>query len=130
MTLQVVVVGAGAAGCAAALMAARRGLSVLLIDEHPQAPAAMSLDAPYFYGARLPAVLSDASAMADRVLGANQPLLDCLEAGVDVLTGTVAWGNFVPGANLRYDPARKLGLADSERSWFPPVPSISTSRVW
>jgi thioredoxin reductase len=115
---QVIVVGGGVAGCTAALEAARRGGHVMLVDEHPQTPAQMSLDAPYFYGVRLPSVLSDSSAIADRVLGANSLLLECLDAGVNVLTNTIAWANFVPGRNLTYSRERRLGLADAERSWL------------
>ena len=115
---RVIVVGGGVGGCVAALEASKRGLSVTLVDEHPQNLAQMSLDAPYFYGSRLSSVLSDTSAIADRVLGASPLLLDCLDAGVEILTSTIAWGNFVPGPNLTYSGERRLGLADSERSWL------------
>lgn len=115
---QVVVVGAGVAGCTAALEAARRGLTVTLIDEHPQNTTAMSLDAPYFYGARLAPVLSDEGTIADRVLGSNDLLMDCLEAGVEVLTNTCVWGLFVPGANNEHMECSQVGLADAEKSWM------------
>jgi NADPH-dependent 2,4-dienoyl-CoA reductase/sulfur reductase-like enzyme len=115
---QVVVVGGGPAGCAAALEAARLGLQVTLVDEHPQPLSAMSLDAPYFYGTRLVAELSDASAIAERVLSANEALMECLEAGVDVLTGTCVWGLFVPGENLEHLGGQQVGLADETRSWM------------
>ncbi|WP_449433313.1 FAD-dependent oxidoreductase [Pseudomonas putida] len=115
---QVVVVGAGVAGCTAALEAARNGLQVTLVDEHPQNTAIMSLDAPYFYGARLSSVLSDEGTVADRVLGSNDLLMDCLEAGVDVLTGTCAWGVFVPGQNTQSLGGAQVGLADGEKSWM------------
>lgn len=115
---QVVVVGAGVAGCTAALEAARRGLTVTLIDEHPQNTAAMSLDAPYFYGARLPSVLSDEGEIADRVLGSNDLLMECLEAGVEVLTNTCVWGLFVSGANNEHLECNQVGLADAEKSWM------------
>jgi NADPH-dependent 2,4-dienoyl-CoA reductase/sulfur reductase-like enzyme len=120
MRRKVVIVGAGPAGCAAALAAAELGLEVTLVDEHPQAPAAMSLDAPYFYGARLPAVLSNEAEIADRVLGANEALMECLEAGVDVLVGTSVWGVFRPGPNSRHLAGSEIGLADRERSWMLP----------
>ncbi len=118
MAGQLVVIGAGSAGCAAALEAARLGLKVTLIDEHPQSLQAISLDAPYFYGARLPAILEDSAAISERVLGANEPLLECLEAGVEILTGTCSWGSFRPGANSTRLAPPQLGLADSERSWM------------
>lgn len=112
----VIVVGAGAAGCAAALEAANAGLQVTLIDEHPQEVSAMSLDAPYFYGARLPSVLSDQGLIAERVLGSNEPLMACLEAGVDVVTGTAVWGSFRPGKNNTHQMTNQIGVADAQRS--------------
>ncbi|AJY44001.1 FAD-dependent oxidoreductase [Burkholderia humptydooensis] len=112
------VVGGGPAGCAAALEGANLGFRVTLIDEHPQDVSAMSLDAPYFYGARLPSVLSDQGLVADRVLGSNEPLMECLEAGVDVLTGTAVWSNFQPGANNIHLQVNQVGVADTERSWM------------
>ena len=115
---ELVVVGAGAAGCSAALEAARLGLRVRLIDEHPQSLQIIRLDTPYFYGARLPAILEDRAAISERVLGANVLLRECLEAGVEILTGTCSWGSFRPGANSTHLPAPQLGLADAERSWM------------
>lgn len=114
----ILVVGGGPAGCAAALEGANLGFRVTLIDEHPQDISAMSLDAPYFYGARLPSVLSDQALVADRVLGSNEPLMECLEAGVDVLTGTCVWANFQPGANNVHLQVKQVGVADTERSWM------------
>ncbi len=115
---QLVVVGGGVAGCSAALEAARLGLKVTLIDEHPQSLQAMSLDSPYFYGARLAAILDDASVISERVLGANDLLLECLDAGVEILTGACCWGNFVPGPNNVHLKNPQLGVADGERSWL------------
>jgi thioredoxin reductase len=115
---QVVVIGAGVAGCTAAVEAARRGLTVTLIDEHPQNTAAMSLDAPYFYGARLAPVLSDEGTIADRVLGSNDLLMECLDAGVEVMTNTCVWGLFVSGANNEHLECNQVGLADAEKSWM------------
>ncbi len=116
MAEQLLVVGAGVAGCSAALEAAKLGLRVTLIDEHPQSLQAMSLDAPYFYGARLPAILDDAAAISERVLGANALLMECLEAGVEILTGTCGWGSFRAGPNNRHLAAPQLGIADAEGS--------------
>jgi D-hydroxyproline dehydrogenase subunit alpha len=115
---QLVVVGGGVAGCSAALEAVKLGLKVTLIDEHPQSLQAMSLDAPYFYGARLAAVLDDASVTSERVLGANDLLLECLDAGAEILTGTCCWGSFVPGPNNTNLGKAQLGVADGERSWL------------
>ena len=113
-----VVVGGGVAGCSAALEAARLGLTVTLIDEHPQNLQAMSVDAPFFYGARLAAVLDDESVVSERVLGSNDLLLECLEAGVEILTSTCCWGNFIPGPNNVNLKSAQLGVADAQRSWL------------
>ena len=118
MAAKLVVIGSGSSGCACAIEAAGLGLDVTLVDEHPQAVTAMSFDAPYFYGSRLPAQLSDESAVADSVLGSNEPLMDALEAGVDVLTGTCAWGVFSPDFGDPATRGRQVGLADAERSWI------------
>jgi len=118
MAQQLVVIGAGAAGCAAALEAAKLGLKVSLVDEHPQSLQAMRLDAPYFYGARLPAILEDTAAISARVLGANGLLQECREAGVEILTGTCSWGSFRPCANSTHLTGPQLGFADAERSWM------------
>jgi thioredoxin reductase len=116
MSEQLLIVGAGLAGCSAAIEAAKLGLRVTLIDEHPQSLQAMSLDAPYFYGARLPAVLDDAATISERVLGANELLMECVEAGVEVLPGTCVWGSFRAGPNSTNLPVPQLGIADAEGS--------------
>ena len=48
----VVVVGAGPAGCEAAISAARGGESVLLVDENPISPGLFGLDTPLYWGGR------------------------------------------------------------------------------
>jgi thioredoxin reductase len=120
----VLVIGGGIAGCSAALEAQRLGLAVTLVDEHPQSVATMSLDTPYFYGSRLAPVLSDTSAIAERVLGSSTLLMDCLEAGVEVLTQTCAWGSYRPGPNSRSVELPRVGLADAERSWIATYDSL------
>ena len=117
MASSLVVIGAGPAGCSAALEAAKLGLKVTLVDEHPQSLQTMSLDAPYFYGARLPETLKDTAAISERMPGANALLLECREAGVEILTATCSWGSFRPGENSTHSSGPELGLANAERSW-------------
>jgi len=45
---QLLVIGAGAAGTAAAIEAAKLGAGVVLIDENPVDPGLMGLDTPLF----------------------------------------------------------------------------------
>lgn len=106
-----VVVGASTLGCRFALEARKAGLDVVLVDEHPQSVEQMALDAPYFYGARLPASVDDKLAMMDNVLGANDLLMECLEADVDVRLGTVAWGVFQNRPNALHNGAPRIALA-------------------
>jgi thioredoxin reductase len=114
----VAVVGVGAAGCAAALDAARGGANVLLVDENPVPPALIGLDVPLRYGGRATAAVQSASRMVERMV-ASQPLLaEAFDAGVDVRLGTCVWGAWVPGPASRALPCPLLGLADEERSWL------------
>ena len=114
MPLRVTVIGASDAGCALALKAQAAGHQVTLVDEHPQTMAQMSFDAPWFYGAALPAALMNANAIAQVVLEANPGIFACSEAGIDVRVGTIAWGAFQNGPNSRHIGAPKVGLVDAE----------------
>jgi D-hydroxyproline dehydrogenase subunit alpha len=115
---QVVVVGAGVAGTAAALEAVRLGLGVTLVDEHPIDLPTMAMDTPYFFGPRLVPTLADRALMRERVMGSSEPLQRAREAGVSVLLGTCVWGSFTPDENSRHLTTRSLGLADGTRSWL------------
>lgn len=107
------VVGASALGTDFALAAREAGNRVTLLDEHPQSLKQMSFDAPWFYGAALPAALTNENAIAQAVTEADPALFACLEAGVDLRLGTVVWGAFQNGPNSRHIGAPKLGLASA-----------------
>lgn len=112
------VLGGGAAGIAAAVDAARSGLRVMLIDEHPVASALIGLDVPFMFGERLDPAVQNKARMTERVVEARPELEQALEAGVDVRLGVYAWSGFVAGATSRALPHPLLGLADEERSWL------------
>ncbi len=112
------VLGAGAAGLAAAVEAARCGLRVVLIDEHPVASALIGLDVPFLFGERLDLAVQNKARMTERVVAARPELEEAFEVGVDVRLGVYAWGGFVTGATSRALPHPLLGLADEERSWL------------
>jgi thioredoxin reductase len=114
----VVVVGAGSAGTAAAIDAARAARSVLLIDENPVPPAMMGTDVPLFYGGRMTAAAANAGRMIEVIFAANPLLEAAFDAGVEVLLGTYAWGLYRNGPALRTLPEPLLGLADATRAWF------------
>ena len=117
-TEQVVVVGAGIAGVSAAIEAARLGLAVTLVDEHPLDLSTMAADTPYFFGPRLLPTLGDRGLMMERVVESGERLAEAEEAGVTVLLGTCVWGSFRPEENSRHLEGPCLGLADAERSWM------------
>lgn len=108
----VVVVGAGSAGTAAAIVAAKDGASVLLIDEHPVPGALIGNDVPYHFGGRATAAVQQPGRMLEQVFTANPALEDAFAAGVDVRLGTTAWGLYVNGPAMRVLPEPLLGIAD------------------
>jgi thioredoxin reductase len=106
--VDLVVVGAGPAGCAAARTAASLGLATLLVDENPLDPAYLARNVPQWYGARVPtAALS--SARVYRWLASRPDLQAAVEAGAEPLTQHSVWGIF---------PDRTVGLYDGRRTWL------------
>src|SRR5947208_10873918 len=113
-----VVVGAGVAGIAAAIEAARAGIEVMLIDEHPIDNDMMAMDAPLCFGQRMDPSVRNRALMLERVVETNPGLASAYEAGVDVQLGTYVWGAFVNGPAVQELPGPMLGLADDRRSWL------------
>ncbi len=112
-----VVVGAGVAGTAAAIEAAKAGVQTTLIDENPIGMSMIGLDVPQFFGQRIMGTLRNKAVMLGRVAAANDALADAEEAGVDVQLGTYVWGAFRNTETSRVLDGPQLGLADDEQSW-------------
>ncbi len=112
----VVVVGAGTAGTAAAIDTAKGGATVLLVDENPVPGALIGTDVPLFYGGRMTAAVQQPGRMLEHVFASNPALEEAFEAGVDVRLATCAWGLYVNGPAMRALPAPLLGIADAERA--------------
>ena len=115
--IQLAVVGAGVAGTAAAIEAAKAGVKVVLIDENPLDMFMMGLDVPLFYGQRLMPTVQDKGAMMGRIVSANPELAEAEEAGVDIRLGTYVWGAFRNMETSRVLDGPQLGLADENQSW-------------
>jgi thioredoxin reductase len=113
-----IVVGAGAAGVAAAVEAERTGVETLLIDEHPVDNDMMAMDVPLCFGQRMQPAVRNRALMLERVVETNPALVSAHEAGVDVQLGTYVWGGFVGGPTVQELPSPMLGLADERRSWL------------
>lgn len=114
---QLLIVGAGPAGLAAAREARALGLSVLLVDEHPLDPALFGLDVPYHFGGTAGAAAQSHGRMLERVAAAMPGLEQAFEEGVEVELGVTAWGLFAQGPGTRWLPPLVAGLADRERAW-------------
>ena len=115
---QLLVIGGGPAGLAAAIEAAKRGLSVVLIDENPVPASMMGLDVPLFYGQRMNASVQEQARMVERLVASTPAIEAAFDAGVDVRLGQSAWGIFVNGPALNALPSKRAGLTDGARSWM------------
>lgn len=114
----VVVVGAGPSGIAAALEARQAGAAVLLIDENPVSGALMGNDVPLYFGGRMTAATQNSERMLEAVFMSMPALEEAMEAGVELLLGTTAWGVYRNGPGVQSLPEQVVGLADAERSWL------------
>jgi thioredoxin reductase len=115
---ELLVIGAGEAGLAAALEAARAGVQVTLVDENPLGAGLIGMDVPLLFGNRWTAAVQNQGRMLEQILATNPGLEEAFELGVEVKLGTYAWGAFVAGPNLRSLPEPVVGLADEARSWL------------
>jgi thioredoxin reductase len=116
--VEVLVVGGGLAGTAAAVAAAQGGAKVLLIDEHPLDPGLMGLDTPLFFGGRHGGAARGGGRLMEQVFAARPGLEAAFEAGVEIELGLSVWGVFAPGYGLASLPSPMAGLADRSRSWM------------
>jgi len=112
------VVGAGPAGLAAAITAAAHGLSVVLVDENPIPPETMGDDVPLHFGQRMSGAVRNRTAMTEAMLASEPALADAMEAGVDIRLGTIVWGLYSNGTSVGWLPGKVAGLSDGETSWM------------
>ncbi|BCH19142.1 FAD-dependent oxidoreductase [Mesorhizobium sp. L-2-11] len=115
---QLLVIGAGPAGLSAAIEAARRGLSVVLIDENPVPFKTMGDEVPLHYGQGMSGIARNRNAMIEAFV-TSEPLIQvAFDAGVDVRLGTACWGLYANGPGVHWLPGTVAGLADEERGWL------------
>lgn len=111
-TCDLLVIGAGPAGIAAAIEGAAAGLATLLVDENPVPEATMAAEVPLHFGAGMSAAARNRNAMMEAAVAANPGIEAAFEAGIDVRLATACWGLFANGPAMNYLPGLVAGLAD------------------
>ena len=109
------IIGAGPAGIAAALTAAGSGVRVTLVDENPIPLQTMGEDVPLHFGGRMAQTVANRNAVLESILQARPQLAEAIDAGVDVRLGTAAWGLFPQRATAGWIDGHVAGLADEDR---------------
>jgi thioredoxin reductase len=116
--VQLLVLGGGPAGVAAAIEAAKGGVSVMLIDEHPVDPVLMGLDVPFHFGQRMDASVQNRERTLRQIVSTHPTLEEAFLAGVDIRLATDVWGLFANCADVAWLKRPMAGLADGTRSWM------------
>jgi thioredoxin reductase len=111
-TTQLLVIGAGPAGVAAAAHAVRLGLKVVLVDENPVPVAVMGDDIPLHFGQRFSAAARNRTAMLQAFIASDPAIAELFDAGVDVRLGTSVWGLYANGPSVGWLPGPVAGLQD------------------
>ncbi len=117
-TTQLLVIGAGPAGIAAAAEAVKHGIKVVLADENPVPVAAMGDDIPLHFGQRYGAAARNRTAMLEAFIARDPAIAALFDAGVDVRLGTSVWGLYANGPSVGWLPGPVAGLHDGERSFM------------
>ncbi len=116
--VQVLVVGGGPAGLAAATALASQGHSVMLVDENPLDPQLIGVDVPLFFGGRAGSGgVHNQARMIEQIAASDPAIEAAFEAGVDVALGVTCWGLYLPGKASRALPSPLAALTDGNRSW-------------
>jgi hypothetical protein len=100
------------------LTAAQAGQSVLLVDENPVPGHQIGNDVPYYFGGRATAATQNSERMLETLFMNTPDLEAVIEAGVELLLGTCAWGVYRNGPLVGSLPGQVVALADGERSWL------------
>jgi NADPH-dependent 2,4-dienoyl-CoA reductase/sulfur reductase-like enzyme len=88
------------------------------VDENPVSGALMGNDVPLYFGGRMTAATQNSERMLEAIFMSMPSLETAMEAGVELLLGTTAWGVYRNGPGVASLPEQVVGLADGERSWL------------
>lgn len=111
-TCDLLVIGAGPAGLAAAIAGAEAGLSTILVDENPIPETTMASEVPLHFGSGMSAATRNRNAMIEAFVASRPGIEAAFEAGVDLRLGTPCWGIFANGPAMNYLPGLVAGLMD------------------
>ncbi|MCU1758506.1 FAD-dependent oxidoreductase [Pseudomonas sp. 14P_8.1_Bac3] len=114
----ILIVGAGPAGLAAALTAAGQGLRVTLVDENPVPLETMGEEVPLHFGGRMGAAVGNRNSVLQTLLDVRPEIAEALDAGVDVRLGTAAWGLFAQQRTTAWIEGAIAGLADEQNAYL------------
>lgn len=117
-TTQLLVVGAGPAGVAAAAHAAQLGIKVVLADENPVQASVMGDDIPLHFGQRFSAAARNRTAMLEAFIARDPTIAELFNSGVDVRVGTSVWGIYANGPSVGWLPGPVAGLQDGDRCFM------------
>ncbi len=112
------VVGAGHAGLAAAIAAAEAGHQVVLVDENPVPAETMGDDIPLHFGGRMTGAARNRGAMTEAFVASDPQIERAFDAGVDLRLGVTCWGLYANGPSVGWLPGPVAGLSDGARSWL------------
>jgi thioredoxin reductase len=104
------VIGGGPAGLAAALEGLRQGRHVVLVDENPVPAETMGEDIPQLFGGAMAGAVRNRSAMLEAFVASDPDIAAVFDAGVDVRLGTACWGIYANGPSVGWLPGPVAGL--------------------
>ena len=78
----------------------------------------MGNDVPLYFGGRMTAATLNPDRMVETVFASAPGLEGAMDAGVELLLGTCAWGVYRNGPAFGTLPEQVVGLADAGRSWL------------
>ena len=113
--IDLIVIGAGAAGVAAAIEARALGLQTMLVDENPISFETAAEDVPFHFGGAMGGALRHSGRTLEAFIDNRPDIAEAFEAGVDVRLGNVVLGLFVNGATLGWLPGPVALISDGAK---------------
>jgi Pyridine nucleotide-disulphide oxidoreductase/Sarcosine oxidase A3 domain len=78
----------------------------------------MGNDTPLYFGGRMTAATQNSERMLEAIFMSMSALETAMDAGVELMLGTTAWGVYRNGPGVASLPDQMVGLADANRSWM------------